>query len=272
MRLLNAMSPFLGKKKFQRFFEKLHLLSLYGMNYGRSGEIESSGEEQVFGLIKKQFAGVANGVFLDCGANIGEYAQGLAANIPEGATIYAFEPGKTPYAKMVENTKHNRNIITINKGVGERNETLPLFSNTVTTKHSSLFKRDMSHWGEEFSLRDPETIDILRLDEFLSEKKIQHVHFMKIDVEGYEMNCLRGLGDYLTRGDVEMIQFEFGVATIDAKVFFKDFYHLLNPQYAIYRILKDGYYEIKNYNEVLEVFITTNYLVVSRKLQLKAPL
>ena len=106
------MSPFLGKKKFQRFFEKLHLLSLYGMNYGRSGEIESSGEEQVFGLIKKQFAGVANGVFLDCGANIGEYAQGLAANIPEGATIYAFEPGKTPYAKMVENTKHNRNIIT----------------------------------------------------------------------------------------------------------------------------------------------------------------
>lgn len=266
------MSPFLGKKKFQRFFEKLHLLSLYGMNYGRSGDIETSGEEQVFTLIKNQFAGVSNAVFLDCGANIGEYAQGLAANIPEGAKIYAFEPGKTPFAKMVENTKHISNIIAVNKGVGERNETLPLFSNTVTTKHSSLFKRDMSHWGEEFSLKDPETIDLVRLDDFLADKKIQHVHFIKIDVEGYEMNCLRGLGDYLTRGDVDMIQFEFGVATIDAKVFFKDFYHLLNSEYAIYRILKDGYYLIKNYNEVLEVFITTNYLVVSRKLELKTPL
>ncbi len=272
MRILNAMSPFLGKKKFQRFFEKLHLLSLYGMNYGRSGDIETSGEEQVFTLIKNQFAGISNGVFLDCGANIGEYAQGLAAHIPVGAKIYAFEPGKTPYARMVENTKHISNIITVNKGVGEQNETLPLFSNTVTTKHSSLFKRDMSHWGEEFSLKDPETIDLVRLDDFLTEKQIQHVHFMKIDVEGYEMNCLRGLGNYLTRGDVDMIQFEFGVATIDAKVFFKDFYHLLNPEYAIYRILKDGYYLIKSYNEVLEVFITTNYLVVSRKLQLKTSL
>jgi len=266
------MSPFLGKKKFQRFFEKLHLLSLYGMNYGRSGDIETSGEEQVFSLIKKQCADISNGVFLDCGANIGEYAQGLAPNLPADAKIYAFEPGKAPYSKMVESTKHLSNIIAINKGVGDRNETVPLFSNTVTTKHSSLFKRDMSHWGEEFSLKDPETIDIVRLDHFLSEHKITHIHFMKIDVEGYEMNCLKGLGDYLTRGDVDMIQFEFGVATIDAKVFFKDFYHMLNPEYAIYRILKDGYYLIENYNEVLEVFITTNYLVVSRKLQLKTPL
>ena len=272
MRLLNTMSPFLGKKKFQRFFEKLHLFSLYGMNYGRSGDIETSGEEQVFGLIKKQFAGIANGVFLDCGANIGEYALGLAANIPEGSKIYAFEPGKAPFTKLADSTRHLSKITAVNKGVGEKNETVALFSNTVTTKHSSLFKRDMRHWGEEFSLKDPETIDLIRLDNFLTENQIQHVHFIKIDVEGYEMNCLRGLGDYLTSGKVDMIQFEFGVATIDAKVFFKDFYYLLNAEYAIYRILKDGYYLIKNYNEVLEVFITTNYLAVSRKLELKSPM
>jgi hypothetical protein len=66
-----------------------------------------------------------------------------------------------------------------------------------------------------------------------------------------------------------MIQFEFGVATIDAKCFFKDFYHLLNPNYNLYRILKKGFFQIKNYNEVLEVFITTNYLAVSKSLVLK---
>src|SRR5512139_1364942 len=124
MNVLKILDPLLGKKRFQLFFKKLHRLSLYGMNYGRSGEIESSGERQVFALIKKQFEGSTGGVFLDCGANIGEYAIELARNVPPDATIFAFEPGSAPFKTLEANTKSLSNIKILQRGVGDKDETL----------------------------------------------------------------------------------------------------------------------------------------------------
>lgn len=268
MNVINLLNPFLGRKSLQFVWQKLHRLSLYGMNYGRSGDIDTSGEQQVFKLIKKQFLRKASGVYLDCGANIGEYVLELVDNVNRNSLIYAFEPGRIPFSELELKTKALKNVKVVQKGVGDKNETLELYSNAVNTKHSSMFRRDMSHWGQEFSLAIPEKIEIIRLDQFLIEKGHEHIDFMKIDVEGFEMNCLKGLGAFLTEGRVDMIQFEFGVATIDAKVYFKDFFQLLNGQYKIYRILKDGFYLIHEYDEILEVFITTNYLVVSRKIEI----
>lgn len=59
----------------------------------------------------------------------------------------------------------------------------------------------------------------------------------------------------------KLIQFEFGIASVEACIFMKDFFALL-PHYDIYRVLQNGIRKIK-YNEYAELLLTTNYLAVA---------
>ena len=61
-----------------------------------------------------------------------------------------------------------------------------------------------------------------------------------------------------------MIQFEFGGCNIDYRTYFRDFYYLLKENYKIYRILKDGLFELKQYKESYEIFINVNYLAIRK--------
>jgi len=53
-----------------------------------------------------------------------------------------------------------------------------------------------------------------------------------------------------------------GRTNIDSRTFLRDYYELLNSNYRIYRILKNGLVEMKKYSEFDEVFMTTNYFAV----------
>jgi hypothetical protein len=75
---------------------------------------------------------------------------------------------------------------------------------------------------------------------------------------------LNGANQMLQLGKIDFIQFEFGGCNIDSRTFFRDFYHLLNEKYKIYRILKNDLIEINQYSEMNEIFITTNYLAELR--------
>jgi len=65
----------------------------------------------------------------------------------------------------------------------------------------------------------------------------------------------------ITAGKIPYIQFEFGVASIEARIFMKDFFKLLTG-YHIYRVLPRGLVKLDRYSEYLELFLTTNYLAV----------
>jgi hypothetical protein len=88
---------------------------------------------------------------------------------------------------------------------------------------------------------------------------------MKIDVEGNELNVLRGSTRMIEAGAVGAIQFEFGEAQIGSRTFFKDIYQFLSPRYRIHRILGTGLSKpLEPYDVIFEVYRTTNYLAVMR--------
>jgi len=70
---------------------------------------------------------------------------------------------------------------------------------------------------------------------------------------------LWGGKEMINGNKIKFIQFEFGGCNIDAKTYFQDFWYLLNSRYKIYRVVKNGLYQIKQYKESYELFITTNF-------------
>jgi FkbM family methyltransferase len=251
-----AMSRVLGKKRFQRFFEKLYNTSIKGMNYGFGGNIYRGGE---VGAIKYVASKLGNRkyVVFDVGANKGSYTKELSQFFPN-SDIYCFEPSKATFAMLQSNVGNIPGVHCCNFGFGKEPSEVELYSDAEGSGIASLYDRRLSHFG--IALEAKEKITIRRIDEFCESEGIDHIDFLKLDIEGHELAALEGTGEMLNQGKIRFIQFEFGGCNIDSRTYFQDFWYLLSPNYNISRIVADGLYPIKRYSETLEIFRTINYL------------
>lgn len=96
----------------------------------------------------------------------------------------------------------------------------------------------------------------------MQREKIRNIDFLKIDVEGDELNVLYGASNMLEMRGIKAIQFEFGGTHIDSRTYFRDFWNLLSPQYDIYRVIQNGLHRICKYTELLEIFACQNFLAI----------
>ena len=252
-----ALKSTLGRKNWQGFYEKLHDISLTGMNIGKGSGVQSSGEIFCLNYVKEKLSEQKITIF-DVGANVGDYALMAQKFFGETADIFCFEPSMANFEKLLINAKGVKNIKTYHFGLGEKNEKMILFMNEKSSSLASLYQRQLAHFNLEMNLK--ETVEIRTLDDFCAQNNIKHIHLLKLDAEGHEFKILKGAGSMIEAGNVDFIQFEFGGCDIDSHTFFQDFYYWLVPKYKIFRILKNGLYPINKYRETNEIFITTNYL------------
>ena len=175
-------------------------------------------------------------VVFDVGANEGHWIDEVLRYSPQ-AIIHAFEPQK----KLAEIIALKYPNIQINNvGVGEAKGYLDLYdyADHSGSQHASLLKGviDGIHKGSARSQR----VMIESLDEYCEKQNIHHIDFLKIDVEGYEMNVLKGANKILQSKKVEVIQFEFNEMNVVAGKFLNDFYQLFQDNYRLYRLLPHG--------------------------------
>jgi len=92
--------------------------------------------------------------------------------------IYAFEPEKNNYIKLLENIKRFclKNVIPVNKGVGDKNRKLKI-TNEEGQSHISV------HGNQD--------VEIVTIDEFVEKNNIT-VALIKMDIEGFEYNAVKG--------------------------------------------------------------------------------
>lgn len=253
-----------GKKSLQWLFEKIHLGSLFGLNIGAGSNTSSSGEEFAIRYIKSKHQKNEKSVIFDVGANIGNYTILLNKVFNNNCTIYSFEPSKETFKSFQKNTENTNNINEYNFGFSDTESVLTLYSNKTQSGLSSIYNRDLKHVNLE--LNSSEEIELKTIDNFCNTNNIKHINFLKIDVEGHELKVLEGAKKMLNTSSIDYIQFEFGGCNIDSRTYFRDFFYLLNEKYRVYRIVRNGLFEIKKYKETYEVFITTNFLAERRDL------
>lgn len=267
----NLPKVYLFYLKFkQKIINVIFCFCLKSMNYGNGGVIESSGEINVIKYInnnilfnnrrKKKF------VIFDVGSCEGQYIYALINNFKNNNyQIHAFEPSDRAYEILKKNTKKFKNI-KINKiGISDKVFSGKLYTSNKLNWYSSLYKREHDK-PRNVVLNRIEKIKITTIDNYCKDNKIKYVDFLKLDVEGNELNCLKGAKKMLTRCDY--VQFEFGGCNIDSRTYFYDFWKLLNKNFTFFKIMKNYLFEIESYNEKEEIFLCTNYFLINKKIKI----
>lgn len=132
----------------------------------------------------------ANLVF-DIGTNIGQYALIFSSWLrKDDSKVIGFEPDGKNFAFAQFNVHYNRlkNVELFNQGVGSRSGKLVFYRDTVTGGRRGSFIQAFT--GKAYE-GNKEEVEIVTFDQLI------HLHgipnFVKIDVEGFEFEVLKGL-------------------------------------------------------------------------------
>lgn len=263
--LRSAVSPILGKKRFQSFFELLYLFSLSGMNYGWT-EPKKSGELYVINLILGKIKNSKDAVIFDVGANKGEYTANFIQLMDKNSIkLYLFEPLAEAVKFLNNRFSKNTSIKISHRALGDREDMVKIYYDGNSSELGTLYKNKLSGI-DEIQKSGSQTTQVTTIDLFCVKEKIAKIHFLKIDTEGHELRVLEGAKKMMNEGKIDYIQFEFGGTMIHSRTFFSEIFALLHDKYKIYRILQDGLREITHCNETNEIFVTINFLAVKKSL------
>ncbi len=134
-----------------------------------------------------------NGNFYDIGANIGMFSVYFARERPD-INIFCFEPDSSAYGLLESTVKHSKRI--------EKNK-ISLFKTAIgsSKREEKLYKSSLNDGGHSFlnlyderenRPREFEMVSIVSLDEFAPQHNLPLPHAIKVDVEGLELEVLKG--------------------------------------------------------------------------------
>jgi FkbM family methyltransferase len=118
---------------------------------------------------------------IDAGAQVGNISAVISKKIGINGKVYSFEPNKENFDYLLKNIKINKlkNVEAYNIALGSKN-TFGYFEKITTTGYS----QNINESGDK--------IKIISIDNFVNEKKIKKIDFIKIDVDGPDYNVFLG--------------------------------------------------------------------------------
>jgi len=265
--VLNILYKLTGNTYSQWIIEKIFYLARLLLGIGTASFPFDSGEKKIFDYLKESYADNQEPlVIFDVGANKGQFLElTLRELFNFEYLIYCFEPVEFSYKELSKKYGDLDNVFLEKFGLDSIEHESKIFYDFPGSLRASKFQRDLRHMKVHFS--ESEIVKYLTLDKYCSDRGILTLDLLKLDVEGNELNVLKGAEVLLKKGAIKVITFEFGRAQIDSGTFFKDYYYYLLGfgMSSLFRILPNGYFKpIKKYDEKYEIFFTTNYLAIMK--------
>ncbi len=233
------------------------------MGIGSSGDFYSDGEFIVFDLIKKNYQPPY--CIFDVGANKGQFLGYAMDRMRQtDYSIHCFEPSQATFRMLSNNAPADGRIKLNHLGLGKKNCEAVLHYNEQGAEGASLTKRNLDHYGIHFD--HSETVLLTTLDDYCLANGVGHIHLLKLDIEGHELDALAGARNMIDGHNIDVILFEFGGCNIDTRRFFRDYWHFFeHTPMDIFRVTPSGYLlNIAKYNEEYEQFLYSNFVAIRR--------
>jgi FkbM family methyltransferase len=158
-------------------------------------------------------------VVFDVGAHVGESVLFLRRLFPT-SVIYSFEPSIDSFSTL-QGLRDERTHC-YNVALTDIDGSIEFFSNKISHTNSvfrvnsesrdSLFFEEHRRSGtpvREGEFNMPLRVPSMRLSTFCSAHRIDHIHLLKIDVQGAELRVLQGSGDALNSTDCIILEIMF---------------------------------------------------------------
>lgn len=157
--------------------------------YGRHGDSYFEGLNEAhtndFFAFAASKLSAANSVSFDVGANIGLIASTLSAVCK---AVHSFEPSPStiPFLQQTLDANNASNVVINNAALGAAKGELRFFDDQNSTSASHIITDDTLGRASEV------VVPVTTIDAYVGEKNIEQLDFIKIDIEGYEIDALRG--------------------------------------------------------------------------------
>jgi len=221
----------------------------------------------------KKFSNSNNLLFIDCGSNYGFYSL-YTASLSQNNRIISIEASKNTSNEFTKNLKLNNfnNINFFNNAVSNSDGEKIFFYESVNDWESS-----QTH--NNFKFNSETVVESIKIDTLILDKHLHdYIVIIKLDVEGNEINVIKGALDLIKKSN-PLIIIEFSkyiFENLDNIDYLKNF--LIQYDYSIYdtnynkqdldNILDminnlqkryktiGNFYLIKNFSKNLEVFLS----------------
>jgi FkbM family methyltransferase len=234
------------------------IASFYVNTYDNDNDIgfETNGEAR---FARERLRGAT--VAFDVGAAQGEWTK-IALAAEPGLKVHCFEPTKRRMQILLDRKFDDR--VVLNKlACGDKPATADIFYNASGGSNSIFPQR---YAGEHYDPNDVEQISITTIDNYCQQKAIDHVDFIKMDIEGYEMSAIRGAERMLRDGKIGVLQFEYSYVYIDAGTSLMQMMRYLqgvNPNYVFHKLYPDRAEPVRTYRHTLDNFKTQNWAIIN---------
>jgi FkbM family methyltransferase len=142
-------------------------------------------------------------VCFDIGANIGIYSCVMARITGNPAGIHAFEPANHIRRKLIRNLRLNSfDAVIVNAfGLGAQDTEKEFFEirEGIERGGVSSFVQNENYAALGASSFETRNVPVRTLDGYIAEIGLTSLKFMKIDVEGFEIDVLRGAKETIER-------------------------------------------------------------------------
>jgi FkbM family methyltransferase len=146
---------------------------------------------------------------LDVGANAGQFARRVFSSLPD-CIVHSFEPLPGPFTALQQVAADHPQLHCHNFALGERGGAVTIHTGEYTPSSSLL--RPAQHLTDSMPRVVPHRdmdISVMRLDDWAAATSLTFPLLVKLDVQGYELQVIRGGMETLRRAAAILTEISF---------------------------------------------------------------
>jgi FkbM family methyltransferase len=262
IKIINEYNPLLWGDIYASL-EMKHEKEIYA-----STKTEKISESSETDFINKFFK--AGDVIFEIGAYTGAWSKAVLDAHPD-IKVYAFEPLPQNFKLLRENLAeylNKGNFFPNNCALGLPGSKKFIYYYNEVPGWSSFYRKFAAE--KVFSLAEPRNIQVnsTTLAQFCKKQNIIHINYLKISVEGGELDVLIGLKNLLESGMIDIINFEYSENFLNAGISLKEVFSLLQRyNYEFFKINPSGPEHKPDFLSGDEDYFRTDYFVLNERLQ-----